>query len=78
MDDKAYCVNPKSCGKCQYYSRESSHGGLAMCNYYLITGKHRDEQTPVSKCRQRINGPQLRLPPDPEYATGKGVAVCLK
>jgi hypothetical protein len=62
MDDKDYCVSSKTCGKCRYYSRNGTHSGIPMCNYYLITGQHRNEHEPVSRCNVRKRGERLVVP----------------
>lgn len=62
MNDKAYCVNSKTCKRCIYYSRNGGYSSTAMCNYYLITGKHRNENEPVAKCNVRKIGKRLPVP----------------
>lgn len=71
MNEHDYCVSSKTCGKCRYYSRNGSQNGIAMCNYYLITGQHRNEHEPISRCNVRKRGDRIPVPSEWELLFGK-------
>lgn len=73
MDDNAYIVNRKTCGKCMYYSGK----GFVCCNYTYVTDKARP-LTPVAECPVKKIGEKAKLPGnwDKEVFKG-GIAVCL-
>lgn len=77
MDDPAYIVSHKTCGKCQYYSRNSAKNGIKCCNYTLLTGKARP-LVPMKECPVRKYGKQLPIPTDWNGLIGKGIAVCME
>lgn len=75
MDDNAYIVNRKTCGKCMYYSGKG--WGCVCCHYTLVTGKARP-LTHVAECPVKKIGEKAKLPGnwDKEVFKG-GIAVCL-
>lgn len=72
MDDQAYIVNRKTCGKCMYYS--GSGWGCVCCHYTLVTGKARP-LTPVAECPVRKKGPKARVPSEWSEGIKFGIAV---